>query len=696
MKHYVNCRPIAILPLILFLSVFGWVESAKAQARGVITFDFPIPLKPQIESILGWVGTGKTQEAAGGVVTFNDPTLLKPMVEVNLDSELIAFVAKTTEKEPEIAELIGMLEGIYVRSYSGDVASFDPMIRYYKRVLKKRDWEVFAKIKEDSEKIQVWVLLNIETIDGLFVMVTGETEAHLMNIVGHLHPQRIGELLGNLEGLGVDIPQLNSLEDDSLQDRQDGFSIEKRSTPPEKQPDSATSLTIDQPAGNTEFSFPSTYFVDSEKQPINEIRIRGNRRVKASEIRQALEKGPDDIGNAIKTMKAILPHFKRVDWSIHQEEDKRIVTITVEEKITKDEILPDVIMDLSMSGGFNRVHGLRLGSRLKLEKPPEIEIPFQPRLFGALSYGFSNKKLNYEAGGEARLLGGVNRRNLTVRFQFHRLTSVRDPDILLDDNEQLLTAFLYGGDFRDYYLRAGSEISLRWQPETFLHSLKLTVINEDHESLSKTTDWSLFRWTSDKEENTPITPGQMRSIALRYDFDSRFENEGWYNTFAVEHGNSAVGSDFDFTRFELHSRRYQPIGDWNMLDLRLKVGLSAKEVPVQRQFILGGPGSLRGYDLYEFAGNQGILLNLEYRHHIIGGSFVTFFIDGGQVWDKLDEVSISDPKINLGVGLLIGGRWKLNLAQALESGGERWELNLAQALESGRTPQFNMRWSKMF
>ena len=266
-KHYVNCRPIAILSLILFLSVLGWVEPAKTQAtaRGVITFDFPIPLKPQIESILGWIGTGKTQEAAGGIVTFNDSTPIKPKVEVNLDSELIAFVAKTTEQEPEIAELIAMLEGVYVRSYSGDAASFDPMIRYYERVLKKRDWEVFAKIKEDSEKIQVWVLLNIETIDGLFVMVTGETEAHLVNIVGYLHPQRIGELLGNLEGLGVEVPQLNSLEDNSLQDRQDRFGIKEESKPQEKQPDSATPSTIDQPSGNTEFSFPSTHFVDREK-----------------------------------------------------------------------------------------------------------------------------------------------------------------------------------------------------------------------------------------------------------------------------------------------------------------------------------------------------------------------------------------------------------------------------------------------
>ena len=682
MKHHVNCRLIVILSLILCLSVLGWVEAAKTQeaARGVIAFDFPIPLQPQIESILGWVGVGKKEETAGGVVTFNGPIPLQPKVEVNLDSELIAFVAKTMEQEPEIAELIAMLEGVYVRSYSGDAMSFDPMIRYYERVLKKRGWEAFAKIKEDSEKIQIWVLLNIETIDGLFVMITGEAETHLVNIVGHLHPQRIGELLRNLEGVGVDIPQLNALEDNSLQDRQDGASINEQSEPLEKQPNGTTPLTIDQPSGNTGFSFPSTHFVDREKQPIDEIRIRGNQRVRGSEIREALEKGPDDIGNAIKTMKAILPHFRRADWHIHEEHNKRIVTITVEEKIAKGEVLPNFIMDLSMSGGFNRVHGFRLGPRLALSKPTEIEIPLQPKLFGALSYGFSNKKLNYQAGGEARLLGGVNR-NLTVRFQFHRLTSVRDPDILLDDNEQLLAAFLYGGDVRDYYLRAGSEISLRWQPETPLHSLKLTVIGEDHESLSKTTDWSLFRWTSDQEKNTPITPGQMRSIALRYDFDSRFENEGWYNTFVVEHSNTAVGSDFDFTRFELHSRRYQPIGDWNMLDLRLKVGLSAKEVPVQRQFILGGPGSLRGYDLYEFAGNQGTLLNLEYRHRIIYGIFITFFTDAGGVWDKLDEVSTFDPKVNLGVGLLIGDNWKLN-----------W----AQALESDRTPQFNMRWSKMF
>ncbi len=685
-KHYANCRPIVILSLIFFFSVLGWVEDAKTEetARGVITFDFPIPLKPQVESILDWIGPGKTQEAEGGVVTFNGPIPLKPKIEVNLDRELIAFVSKTTEYEPEIAELIAMLEGVYVRSYSGDAASFDPMIRYYERVLQKRGWEAFAKIKEDSEKIQIWVLLNIETIDGLFVMVTGETETHLVNIVGHLHPQRIDELLRNLEDLGVGIPQLNSLEDNSLQAHQDGFGNKERARPLEKQPDGATPSTIDQSSGNTGFSFPSTHFLDKKKQPINEVRIRGNQRVRDSEIREALEKGPDDIRNAIKTMEAILPYIRRTDWHIHKEGDKRIVTITVEEKIAAEEPVPDGIMNLSMSGRFNRVHGFRLGPRLELSKPPEVEIPLQPRLFGALSYGFSNKKLNYEAGGEARLLGGVNR-NLILRFQFHRLTSVRDPDILLDDDEQLLTAFLYGGDFRDYYLREGSEISLRWQPEVFPHSLELAAVNENHESLTKTTDWSLFRWTSDKEENTPITPGQMRSIALRYDFDSRFDNEGWYNTFAVEHGNSAVGSDFDFTRFELHSRRYQPIGDRHMLDLRLKIGLSAKDLPVQRQFILGGPGSLRGYDLYEFAGNQGMLLNVEYRHHVTDyisdGAFVTFFIDAGQAWNKLDEVSISDPKINLGVGLLIGSNWKLN-----------W----AQALESGRTPQFNMRWSTMF
>ena len=236
MKRYANCRSIVSLLLILFLSVLGWVETAKTQeaARGVIAFDFPIPLKPQIESILGWVGGGKREETAGGVVTFNGPIPLKPKVEVNLDSELIAFVAKTTEQEPEISELIAMLAGVYVRSYSGDATSFDPMIRYYERVLKKRGWEAFAKIREDSEKIQIWVLLNIETIDGLFVMVTGETEAHLVNIIGHLHPQRIGELLRNLEGIGVDIPQLNALEDNSLQDHQAGIGIKERSKPMEK------------------------------------------------------------------------------------------------------------------------------------------------------------------------------------------------------------------------------------------------------------------------------------------------------------------------------------------------------------------------------------------------------------------------------------------------------------------------------
>ena len=156
-----------------------------------------------------------------------------------------------------------------------------------------------------------------------------------------------------------------------------------------------------------------------------------------------------------------------------------------------------------------------------------------------------------------------------------------------------------------------------------------------------------------------------------------------FDTFDAEHGNAAVGSDFDFTRFQVHLRRSLRV-DGNFINARLRFGISTGALPIQRQFVLGGPGSLRGYGLDEFAGNHTALFNLEYRPRLFGTSFTLFFIDIGNTWDPLAAFDTADLKVNLGVGLVVG------------DGEEGLRVNLAQALEPGRRPQFNLRWSRMF
>ena len=366
------------------------------------------------------------------------------------------------------------------------------------------------------------------------------------------------------------------------------------------------------------------------------------------------------------------------------------------------------------ASGLNRIDGPRLGGGFETGKQWHLDPLFFPGsgatirknendsgtrhltapssfLFGTMSYAFASQGLNYRAGGG--ITSGENL-NLTYGAQIHRLTSVRDTDILLSNSEQFLRA-LWGTDFQDYYLREGAVMTLQWQPMHITHSFGLSLLWEEHKSLENRMHFHLRNWSTNPtlapQRNAPIHNGSMRSIAFKYDFDTRgetdlkynFENRKntgeWYNTFLVEHASPAIGSDFDFTRFSIHLRHYCPIGE-DRIDTRLKVGIATDPLPFQRQFVVGGIGTLRGYSLYEFVGNHGFLFNLEYVHSLGSDAFIVPFIDIGQAWHHLKDVKYIQPKINLGIGFQ----------------GGPFRLNLAKPLEEERDYQVDFKWSRMF
>ena len=145
----------------------------------------------------------KEKEKVKGLIAFDFPKALEAKVEVNLSGKLISLVAKAAKPNPEVTELLNMLKGVYVRVYENDTTTFNELTRHYEDKLEKEKWEIIAKIKEESETVQVRILLGEDTILGLFVMVAGETEITLVNIVGEIKPERIGELVENLNNLGL-------------------------------------------------------------------------------------------------------------------------------------------------------------------------------------------------------------------------------------------------------------------------------------------------------------------------------------------------------------------------------------------------------------------------------------------------------------------------------------------------------------
>ena len=172
---------------------------------------------------------------------------------------------------------------------------------------------------------------------------------------------------------------------------------------------------------------------------------------------------------------------------------------------------------------------------------------------------------------------------------------------------------------------------------------------ESHESLHKTTDWYIGNWSSELKarENPPDNPTTRGCEVLRYDTISvRAETVTSVGAIPCLSNIAALLSapDFDFTRFQLQLRYAVPRGN-NLIRTRLALGAATGTLPIQRQFMLGGAGTLNGYPPYEYTGDHSALLNIEYLYRLsnlyhwswLKETFILLFLDQGQVWNTSDK-----------------------------------------------------------
>ena len=474
--------------------------------------------------------------------------------------------------------------------------------------------------------------------------------------------------------------------------------------------------------------------------PIHEVHIRGNQKVPEARIRQTLENASPDIDKALRTLFKVIPYFEEVRLQVDEADAKYIATISVEEK----PLSTDAYLGLSppMRLGFNRVTGWEIGTGFEVGKRKEVGPLWMwsirnsqrnqiSRLFGKVSYAFGNPHIHYQLGGIANW-GKPYTWNLKLTGQLHRLTDVVAPELFPGYNSGIgiFQRIIGVPDLQNYYLRQGAEIGLYWAPIMPTHSFRLSMLAESHTNLQKSTDWSITNWTSKLSfrENPPITVGQLRGLIFQYDFVNRTKSLGWHNTFLAEHSSAAVGSDFDFTRLQLHLRYAFPLEN-NRIRTRLLLGYSDSPLPIQRQFVIGGMGGLRGYPWYRqengsdgiityksghtsspyaFAGDRGFLLNIEYHYRlsnlfswsIFKNAFLIAFLDEGQVWHVSDEAHTFDPKASVGIGLQFGEDDSVVVVNVpgLHSGRDDsvFRINIAKALESGLGVQITTAWYHSF
>jgi len=335
--------------------------------------------------------------------------------------------------------------------------------------------------------------------------------------------------------------------------------------------------------------------------------------------------------------------------------------------------------DLNMH--YNRVDGLfvQLGLDTKWKSPAKL------RLFARAGYAFKGKAWHYEIGMGRRFDLGPNR--LEVGIRNYDLTDTED-EWLMPTDENSAAAFFFKEDFRDYYCRRGTSFYLI---NTLFQRLTLEVgyLLDKHGSLKRRTNWSLFGGREKFRENPPVDEGVVHSLTARIGYDTRDDlmepTSGFLVEASYEKGGDKFRGDYDFRHFVLDFRRYLRLSAFENIDLRLRVGTAAGDLPVQRAFDLGGIGSLRGYKFKEFSDfDRMVLGNVEYRVQL--GRFAPDFLedmqiipfyDFGLAWFSNDKYSIvagfdqlkrDRLKTSVGIGLATGADdgLRVNLARRLD------------------------------
>ncbi len=125
-------------------------------------------------------------------------------VDVRVEGSLLQIAAKflSTSKPDEAAvkELISALKGVYVKGVEfdkeGEYTESD--VETVRSQLRSPGWEkiVGVRSKRDGQNVEVYLMINNAVIDGVGILVFEPKELFVVNVVGPIDPEKIGQLRG--------------------------------------------------------------------------------------------------------------------------------------------------------------------------------------------------------------------------------------------------------------------------------------------------------------------------------------------------------------------------------------------------------------------------------------------------------------------------------------------------------------------
>lgn len=409
-------------------------------------------------------------------------------------------------------------------------------------------------------------------------------------------------------------------------------------------------------------------------------------------------------------------------------------------------------LTIATGGTFNRVEGL--------------PIVFGPLFDWKLQENF---RLRMDALGVFRSAGDLSDKRSDLGYMFR--TELRSGDVRpvglgvraydvvspvedwgLHNAEIGWSTFLFGRDYRDYFLNKGWGVRMFANPERQI-ALSLEVRRDWQTSVANRDPWTVFRNSDLWRPNPPIDEGHYTTVSANATLDTRNDvddpTSGWLVRTTLEHGLSKdvvphpgvpatvrdpipTDGSYAYNRIFLDVRRYARVSPAGRINLRFVGGgwLGGDPLPLQRRLSLGGPDPMPGHPFRASACNRDIVdaafaatrlaacdrvlaLQAEYRGHLklnwsynpwrdedangdertspfwMEGLDLVVFTDAGQSW------LVGDGPGQVPAGQLpTFGSWLVDVGLGVDWGG--FGVYLAKAVTTGERLRFTVRLDHRF
>jgi len=168
-----------------------------------------------------------------------------------------------------------------------------------------------------------------------------------------------------------------------------------------------------------------------------------------------------------------------------------------------------------------------------------------------------------------------------------------------------------------------------------------------------------------KKELLGSEGGASSGFGFLLNWDSRdsvyYPTSGSLHKFSIILFQSILGSDFEFTEFNLDLRKYVSFFSRHILALQAYLNFISGNPPFQMMSLFGGQEMMRGYYQGRYRDKQMMAFQMEYRLPALWRIGLVGFAGWGDVADKINHFDFSNLKYSLGWGI----RFALNREESI-------------------------------